>query len=211
VRPRISSRGRLTAQAIGSTILHPRKEHSFAQPGDRDCISHRVGLLAAGCETARVEPPSSVPERLAVPANQRLARMFHVNGVQIYDCKQIMTIPRRIEWVFRAPEAELRDSRGHLIGRHYAGPTWEALDGSKIVGEVVARSDSPDPTAIPWLLLRAKSSSGRGIFGRTVECPAPQYERRASACGRLRPGANRQRGARSLLGRLLFLRPGADG
>ncbi len=124
--------------------------------------------LLAGCQSASPTPPSTVPGPLAVPANQTLARMFRVHGVQIYECKPSHDDPMRIEWTFRAPEAELRDGRDHLIGRHFAGPTWEALDGSKVVGEVVARADSPDPTAIPWLLLRAKSNAGQGIFGATA-------------------------------------------
>ncbi len=132
-----------------------------------------IGFLATlamlgGCETARLTPPAGVPASLAVPANQTLSRMFRVHGVQIYDCKARREDPTRIEWTFRAPEAELRDSHGQLIGRHYAGPTWEALDGSKILGEVAARSDGPDPTAIPWLLVRAKSATGSGLFGRTL-------------------------------------------
>jgi len=35
-------------------------------------------------------------------------------------------------------------------------------DGSKVVGEVKARDNRPDPSAIPWLLLSAKSTSGIG-------------------------------------------------
>jgi len=50
------------------------------------------------------------------------------------------------------------------MAKHYAGPTWEADDGSKVIGEVVARSDSPKPDSIPWLLLRAKTTSGSGLF-----------------------------------------------
>jgi hypothetical protein len=36
-----------------------------------------------------------------------------------------------------------------------------------VIGEVKARDDGLDPTAIPWLLLRAKSTSGNGVFSRT--------------------------------------------
>jgi len=124
--------------------------------------------VLAGCQSGRLKPPSAVPERLAVPANQTVSRMFRVHGVQIYDCKPSRDDPMHIDWTFRAPEAELRDSSGQLIGRHYAGPTWEALDGSRIIGEVVARDDSPDPSAIPWLLLRVISATGQGLFSQTI-------------------------------------------
>jgi hypothetical protein len=33
-----------------------------------------------------------------------------------------------------------------------------------VVGEVKARDNGPDPNAIPWLLLSAKSTSGTGVF-----------------------------------------------
>jgi len=72
----------------------------------------------------------------------------------------------RFECVFKAPEAELLDRAGRRIGKHYAGPTWVSTDGSAVVGEVKARDAGPDPSAIPWLLLSAKSNSGAGVFGR---------------------------------------------
>jgi hypothetical protein len=34
-----------------------------------------------------------------------------------------------------------------------------------VIGELVAKANSADPNAIAWLLLRAKSTSGDGIFG----------------------------------------------
>jgi hypothetical protein len=41
---------------------------------------------------------------------------------------------------------------------------FTANDGSTVIGEVVAHEDSPDADAIPWLLLRAKSTVGSGVF-----------------------------------------------
>ena len=52
------------------------------------------------------------------------------------------------------------------LGKHYGGPTWESDDGSKVVGQVLEKVDSGEPSAIPWLLLAAKSSSGSGVFER---------------------------------------------
>ncbi|MGD0586873.1 MAG: DUF3455 domain-containing protein, partial [Oryzomonas sp.] len=79
---------------------------------------------------------SAVPEALKPPAGQRLSLETVGIGVQIYECKPAKDDPKRYEWVFKAPEAELFDSAGKRIGRHYAGPTWEANDGSKVVGEI---------------------------------------------------------------------------
>jgi hypothetical protein len=122
--------------------------------------------LLAGCAGTPAAP--AVPQVLAVPADQVLAAVFEASGVQIYGCKPAHDDPMRLEWVFSAPEAQLRDRAGHIVGKHYAGPTWEADDGSKVVGEVTGRQDSPDSGAIPWLVLRAKSTAGQGVFTPTT-------------------------------------------
>ena len=129
----------------------------------------KVSLIAllAGFSTAQAGTMPEVPEALKVPANQVLSLETQAAGVQIYECKASKDDPTRFEWVFKAPEAELFDSAGKKIGRHYAGPTWESNDGSKVVGEVKAKDNGPDPNAIPWLLLSAKSTSGSGVFGQT--------------------------------------------
>jgi uncharacterized protein DUF3455 len=110
-------------------------------------------------------PP--IPAALAVPATQVLSTELHASGAQIYDCKPSKDDPARFEWVFVAPEAELRDHAGTLVGKHSAGPTWAASDGSTVVGTVVARDPGPDASAIPWLLLSATSATGHGVFDGT--------------------------------------------
>jgi hypothetical protein len=80
-------------------------------------------------------------------------------GVQIYEC-------RDAKWVFVAPEADLFDRSGRKIGRHYAGPTWEAADGSKVVGAVKERADAAG--AIPWLILSTKSAGPDGAFSKVT-------------------------------------------
>jgi Protein of unknown function (DUF3455) len=119
----------------------------------------------SGCASVGMAPV--VPENLKAPATQTLAVVAQASGAQIYECNAGKTDSARFEWVFKAPEAELLDSGGKRIGKHYAGPTWESDDGSKVVGEVKARDDGPDVSAIPWLLLSAKSADGNGIFGKT--------------------------------------------
>jgi hypothetical protein len=126
-----------------------------------------VALIAAGTPHSTGTVPR-IPDDLRVPATQRLALQVEAIGVQIYDCKPSKDDPERFEWAFRAPEAELYDEWGKRVGKHYAGPTWESYDGSKVVGEAKARSDGPDANAIPWLLLTAKSRSGEGVLGTTA-------------------------------------------
>lgn len=126
----------------------------------------------------------TLPVPLAVGDSVVLLKA-QASGVQVYayrakahDNKAGQTY----EWVFKAPEADLSGSDGSKIGRHYAGPTWEASDGSKVVGGVLASAASP--ANIPWLLLAAKSTSGRGIFSRVT------YVERVFTSGGTAPQSN---------------------
>jgi Protein of unknown function (DUF3455) len=106
----------------------------------------------------------TAPGPVRAPPDQQLLRELHATGVQIYQCQPAKNDASQWEWAFKGPEARLATTMGSTIGKHYAGPTWEANDGSRVTGEVIARSDSSKPNSIPLLLLRAKATSGNGIF-----------------------------------------------
>jgi hypothetical protein len=95
-----------------------------------------------------------VPPPLAAETGTA-ARRIGATGVQIYTCKagEAGAAPR---WDFVAPRADLFDESGAPFGTHGAGPFWQALDGSRIVGRVTARADAPRAGAIPWLLLATR-------------------------------------------------------
>ena len=117
--------------------------------------------IAAFAAAAVALPPS-----LAVPANASLILRAEGRGVQIYLCAANPDQPEHYDWRFVAPEAELFAADGGKVARHFAGPTWEGADGGQVVGEVRAKAPSPDPTAIDWLLLSARSANGAGVLGR---------------------------------------------
>jgi hypothetical protein len=106
----------------------------------------------------------AVPANLTPPEGSVLLFKLQAEGVQIYTCEASPDDPSTYVWTFKAPEAELINQDGKVAAYHFAGPTWEGLDGSEVVGAVVERADSPDASSIPWLLLEAKKSSGRGAF-----------------------------------------------
>lgn len=133
----------------------------------RACVPAALLAILAGCAAKETAPTSGIPESLRVSDAQTLSRVLHGSGVQIYACLASQENPTRFVWIFQAPAADLADHSGKEVGRHYAGPTWEANDGSKVVGEIVGQDRGPDPRAIPWLLLRAKSTAGKGIFSKT--------------------------------------------
>ncbi len=151
-----------------------------------------AATLLAGWTTSQAATPPAVPDNLKAPADQTLSLEIQATGVQIYVCGASKSDATKLEWVFKAPEADLWDNAGTKVGKHYAGPTWESNDESKVVGEVKARDDGPDANAIPWLLLKAKSTSGKGVFGqtqsiqrvRTVGGKAP-----ADGCNQAKAGA----------------------
>lgn len=101
-------------------------------------------------------------------------------GVQIYGCVQ--SSGGTYAWSLKGPKAVLFDTAGKPFGRHFAGPTWQADDGSSVVGEAVAKAGAPRPDAVPWLVLRAKSNSGDGVFAHV------NYIVRSQTTGGVAPG-----------------------
>jgi hypothetical protein len=124
-----------------------------------------IGLSAVLLSACASAPP--VPSVL-VPAGESAVGRIAARGVQIYECRAKAGAPGGTEWAFVGPEADLFDASGYPAGKHYAGPHWEAGDGSKVVGSVKARVDAPVAGAIPWLLLTAKSVGNNGKLSKVT-------------------------------------------
>lgn len=122
-----------------------------------------AGLLALAQAHASAAT-IAVPASLQTAPTQTLALEAAATGVQIYTCAPAKE-GGKAEWSLKAPEANLYDATGKKVAIHYAGPTWEATDGSKVVGKMKA-SATPSPGAIAWLLLDVKSTAGTGVFGK---------------------------------------------
>jgi hypothetical protein len=122
--------------------------------------------LAAG--VLIVAPASAQAPRLPeLPAPLRptgLSAYLEVSatGVQIYTCGR--NDAGAWTWMFKAPEAALLDAQQTQIGKHYAGPSWEGMQGGKIVGAVKGNAPAPTAGAIPWLLLDVTSREGSSVF-----------------------------------------------
>ncbi len=137
----------------------------------RSLVLPAAAVLLSACAASVLNPaPPSVvvPEALRPPAGETLVRTLAADGVQIYECRAKAGDANAAEWVFVAPEAQLVDGHGTLVGHHYAGPTWEAGDGSKVVGTVRAKLDAPEAGAIPWLLLATRSTGKPGLFAKVT-------------------------------------------
>jgi len=123
-------------------------------------------LSAVALATAQNVPATDVPEKIKAPANEQVVLEAHATGSQIYTCQQ--GADGKYAWTLKAPEAELHDQHGAVIGRHFAGPTWKHTDGSAVTGKAAARVDSPDADSIPWLLVTATGHSGDGVLSRVT-------------------------------------------
>ena len=133
----------------------------------RKFIASSLPLLLAACAALQKPTPMvNVPDKLKPRANESLAMIVPAKGVQIYECVAKKDQAGAYEWAFVAPEADLFDTSGKKIGRHYAGPHWESTDGSKVAGTVKESTDAPQADAIPWLLLDTKSVGPQGSFSK---------------------------------------------
>jgi len=122
-------------------------------------------LLTVGTLFTFSANAQQVPKELQPPANEQLLLQVHAKGDQIYSCK---ADGAQFAWTLKAPEAQLTDQSGKPFGKHFAGPSWEANDGSLITGKAVANAPSPDAESIPWLLVAVASHSGEGVLSRAT-------------------------------------------
>ena len=102
-----------------------------------------------------------VPQQLQPPAGEQLVLQLHAKGYQVYTCKEDVA---QYNWVLKAPDAQLFDKDGKPFGKHFAGPSWEANDGSRVTGQPIAIVPSPDAHSIPWLLVPVVSHEGIGVL-----------------------------------------------
>jgi hypothetical protein len=83
-----------------------------------------IAALLVACASPPHLAAPAVPPSLQAPAGSTLYLEALASGVQIYECSR--KPDSTYEWVFKAPEATLTARSGQLLGKHYAGPTWEA-------------------------------------------------------------------------------------
>ncbi len=115
----------------------------------------------SGQATTPAVPPSlGLFSRINVPDGQLPVLRLAARGVQVFRCE-----PREggFGWRYRLPEAELIDVHGAVVGRHGADFSFEHVDGSRLLGRVLASDSAPRDEDLRWLLL-ATRSFGRGAF-----------------------------------------------
>lgn len=144
------------------------------------CLALLLTLSGAVSLNAQQSSPS-----IAVPAGAQLLMTAQGRGMQIYSCTAG-------HWALKEPKANLLDSSGHKVGKHFAGPTWEWADGSQVRGQAIAKQPSPDKDSVAWLLVKVISHTGDGKLA------AVSYIRRTDTHGGAAPDAGCTGGTKSV-------------
>jgi hypothetical protein len=105
--------------------------------------------------------PKTPPSSVNPPAGTQLKLEAAGDGSHIYTCTNG-------HWTPKGPDARLLDDHGHVIGAHFAGPTWRLEDGSEIKGKAIATQSARDASSVPWLLVQAVPGSGTGKFANVT-------------------------------------------
>jgi hypothetical protein len=107
-----------------------------------------------------------LPKEIAVPGATPVAT-FEAAGGQIYACAK--NAKGSLEWTFREPIASLFHD-GKTVGRHFAGPTWEFSDSSRVTAKLAAKTPPKTAKEIPWLKLTIvePAKSGPAASATTV-------------------------------------------
>jgi hypothetical protein len=144
----------MNTNAEPRAATHGRKRFSRSNRLLLVGIVAAMAALSLVAQVALAGPPSptGVPDQIQPGDGNKVFLIGHGVGVQIYTCNGSV-------WSSAVPRADLFDDNGKLIIKHFAGPSWQAADGSKAVGTVVDKV-IVDETAIPWVLLSAKTTPG---------------------------------------------------
>src|SRR5262245_22489118 len=127
----------------GAPMVH---QFSFA-------IIAAAGLVAT-------EAAAQMPAPIAAPGETGIVTL-HAEGAQIYDCKA--GADGKLAWAFREPIATLLLD-GKTVGRHYAGPNWDHVDGSGVTAKGVGSAPGKTANDIPWLKLEVTARRGNGVL-----------------------------------------------
>lgn len=114
-----------------------------------------VGSISAAAAEKFSAP---MPAAIAAPGLTTVA-FLHAEGVQVYECRAASD--GNLAWRAREPIATLI-FEGSTVGRHYAGPRWEYVDGSLVQAKLASSTLGASEDDIPWLRLDVVDQRGDG-------------------------------------------------
>jgi hypothetical protein len=132
----------------------------------------RVLLNAVSLATLLFAAKASAQTPFAVAGRDNtVIATLHAEGAQIYECRPdsggSAGQAHALAWQFREPIATLMVD-GKTIGRHYAGPNWDYVDGSGVKGKVVASAPGATANDIAQLQLDVVEHRGAGILAKAT-------------------------------------------
>lgn len=132
------------------------------------CSSVPAPPIVSGAPSSAAMP--SVPSlgwtsRIKVPDGHVPVLQLAARGVQVFRCEQ--RNGKEWGWWYRQPEAQLSDGVGQPAGRHGADFSFEHIDGSRLVGTVLASDPAPKDGDLRWLLLSTRAFGAGALAGVT--------------------------------------------
>ncbi len=106
---------------------------------------------------------AALPEPVRVPSGQKMMMSTTGVGEITYECREKKDSAGQHEWAFVGPVATLYGAGRKTVGKYYAGPTWEAAEGSKVTGKQVAIAPASAGN-IPLQLVKAEPAMGAGAM-----------------------------------------------
>jgi hypothetical protein len=127
----------------------------------RSTIALTLGAaaLAAGAALAQ-----QLPSAVSAPGETTIVTLY-ATGAQIYECKA--GADGKLGWTFREPIATLVLD-GKTVGRHYAGPNWDHMDGSGVTAKAAGNAPGKTPNDIAWLKLEVTAKRGNGVLSNAT-------------------------------------------
>jgi hypothetical protein len=117
----------------------------------------RSAILGLALGLSGAASAQDLPAAVAAPGYTTVLSV-HAEGAQVYDC--VAGADGKLGWKFREPIASLLLD-GKTVGRHYAGPHWEHVDGSIVAAKVVGNAPGASANDIALLKLEVTKHDGK--------------------------------------------------
>ncbi|MEQ1662951.1 MAG: DUF3455 domain-containing protein [Thiobacillus sp.] len=131
-----------------------------------------LAALLLSTPVATLADDHMVPSAIKVPGGNTVMMKTFAMGQITYECMEKKDAPGQFAWTFKIPYAYLYDTDNNQIGRYYGSPkgaTWEANDGSKVVGKQLAViPNTSTPGSIPLQLVQQNGYEGNGAMSNVT-------------------------------------------
>jgi Protein of unknown function (DUF3455) len=166
------------ALLMGACATAPPAAPVPAAPAVTPTTAEAAAMMPTPTLESPTRPSLGLFSRIKAPSEVDPVLELAATGVQIFRCELDKDTYR---WVFRLPEADLRDASQQVVGHHGANYSFEHVDGSRLIGTIVGYDSAPSgDNALRWLLLRTQSY-GQGEFDKMT------YVQRVETSGGMPP------------------------